>query len=147
MDTSIDVPNPAPGHNGPAVKAKQRNSRAVKFPIQPQEPSLRDKLSDSPPPAFQLSTDSRVVGMDDMHSQMNIVAAISLALVSGGPFLPSSCRVGSISNTEASSAAVAPTLSTPVKLAASAYVPSCRPSARTCFSNSKRGCGNARATA
>jgi hypothetical protein len=52
MDTSIDVPNPAPGHNGPAVKAKQRNSRAVKFPIQPQEPSLRDKLSDSPPPSL-----------------------------------------------------------------------------------------------
>ncbi len=34
MDPSIDLPNPAQGTNGPPVKAKRRNSRAVKFPIQ-----------------------------------------------------------------------------------------------------------------
>jgi len=34
VDPSIDLPNPAPGTNGPPVKAKRRNSRAVKFPIQ-----------------------------------------------------------------------------------------------------------------
>jgi len=34
LDTTTDLPRPAPGQNGPAVKAKQRNSRAVKFPIQ-----------------------------------------------------------------------------------------------------------------
>jgi hypothetical protein len=34
VDTATDLPNPAPGTNGPPVKVKRRNSRAVKFPIQ-----------------------------------------------------------------------------------------------------------------
>jgi hypothetical protein len=33
VDPSTDLPNPAPGQNGPSI-AKRRNSRAVKFPIQ-----------------------------------------------------------------------------------------------------------------
>ena len=34
MALSTDLPTPAPGQNGPAIKAKQRKPPIVRFPIQ-----------------------------------------------------------------------------------------------------------------
>jgi hypothetical protein len=34
MAPLTDLPTPAAGQNGPAIKAKKRNSRIVQFPIQ-----------------------------------------------------------------------------------------------------------------